>query len=97
MQNGLLQSLGKQNQMGMNESLLFNDLIEGGVDPSINESIRESIQYSFVSSEVSESLAFDDDGKTRTKKDTTKDEFVMNRMNWITYLKVLFDQLESFN
>jgi len=21
----------------------------------------------------------------------------MNRMNWITYLKVLFDQLESFN
>ena len=26
-----------------------------------------------------------------------REYYVMNRMNWITYLKVLFDQLESFN
>jgi hypothetical protein len=25
-----------------------------------------------------------------------RDFYVMNRMNWITYLKVLFDELESF-
>jgi hypothetical protein len=25
-----------------------------------------------------------------------RDNWVMNRMNWITYLKVLFDELESF-
>jgi hypothetical protein len=25
-----------------------------------------------------------------------RDFQVMNRMNWITYLKVLFDELESF-
>jgi len=30
-------------------------------------------------------------------KDNLRNTYVMNRMNWITYLKVLFDQLESFN
>ena len=29
--------------------------------------------------------------------DRLRDYYVMNRMNWITYLKVLFDQLESIN
>eukprot|EP00347_Sterkiella_histriomuscorum_P016987 403351092 len=88
----------KLSQIVMNESSdIFNDGVEGGgVEPSINESIRQSIQCSFVSSECNET-------KQQYKQqempsiDAQKSLQVMNRMNWITYLKVLFDQLESFN
>ena len=70
----------------MNESDIFNDGIEGGVDPSINDTIRESIQCSFVSSD--HELSRRDNMK---EPDNLRDSYVMNRMNWITYLKVLFD------
>ena len=80
----------------MNESSdIFNDGIEGGgVEPSINESIRQSIQCSFVSSECNDTkVKYSENPSTEAQRNL----FVMNRMNWITYLKVLFDQLESFN
>jgi hypothetical protein len=68
----------------VNDSDIFNDGF-GGIDPSINESIRQSIDCSFVSADMSGSI---DAGRI---EDKTRDQGVMNRMNWITYLKVLFD------
>lgn len=78
----------------MNDSNIFNDLIMdgGGVDPSINESIRESIQCSFVSSECNgDQLNNLVDANMISNEDKLRDFYVMNRMNWMTYLKVLFD------
>ena len=63
------------------------------IDVSVNESIRESIQCSYVSSECAKD---DKDAFLQQTQDHLRDYFVMNRMNWITYLKVLFDQLDSF-
>jgi len=70
-------------------SEIFNDVLGGGgVEPSINDdTLRDSIRYSFVSSD-GEDLA--------TSIEGGKDTHVMNRMNWITSLKILFDELESF-
>jgi len=73
----------------LNESDIFNDGLEGGVEPSINDTIRESIQYSFVSSEHNDTKELTTGLKGGS--DASKDHCVMNRMNWITYLKVLFD------
>lgn len=90
-------SMADKNPLMMNESDIFNDNLDGGgIEPSINETIRESIQCSFVSSECNESN-IQDNSPLKETQDHLKDFFVMNRMNWITYLKVLFDQLESFN
>lgn len=71
-------------------SEIFNDVLGGGgVEPSINDdTLRDSIRYSFVSSD-GEDLA-------TSMEATGKDTHVMNRMNWITSLKILFDELESF-
>jgi|1048.fasta_scaffold149794_1 hypothetical protein len=69
-------------------SEIFNDVLGGGgVEPSIDDTLRDSIRCSFVSSDGEEC---DSTGGTN------KDGHVMNRMNWITLLKVLFDELESF-
>ncbi len=62
----------------------------GGVEPSIDETIRDSIKYSFVSSES-------EGTEQKSNLQQQRDTYVMNRMNWITYLKVLFDELESFS
>jgi hypothetical protein len=70
-------------------------LLGGGVEPSIDDTLRESIKYSFVSSEGAE----EEEKEGVLSKGITsgnKDLQVMNRMNWITLLKVLFDELESF-
>lgn len=67
----------------------------GGVAPSNNnddDTLRDSIKYSFVSSEQN----LDIGGGLGGTSNVNKDFYVMNRMNWITYLKVLFDELESF-
>lgn len=67
------------------------------MEPSINETIRDSIKYSFVSSENGdEGLERNNEEQKKVVSDTTRDTYVMNRMNWITYLKVLFDELETF-
>lgn len=73
------------------DSEIFNDMLEGGgVDPSVRDddtqTIRDSIKDSMVSSE-----AGDD-----TQQNVIRDTYVMNRMNWIMHLKILFDELESF-
>lgn len=72
------------------ESEIFNDVLEGGgVEPSIDDTIRDSIKYSFVSSE-DEKTVEENNGQSR-------DAWVMSRMSWIQYLKVLFDELESYS
>jgi hypothetical protein len=76
-------------QMGteFDESEIFNDMLEGGgVDPSVrnDDTLRDSIKDSMVSSEAGDNVAI------------IRDTFVMNRMNWIMHLKILFDELESF-
>ena len=77
--------------LNMNDSDIFNDNLEAeGIEPSINETIRESIQCSFVSSECNLSNV-NENSPIKETQDHLKDFFVMNRMNWITYLKVLFD------
>lgn len=84
----------------------------GGVEPSIDDTIRDSIKYSFVSSEGGGTHAEEGGGlmflgseksavsqisiTTGNNNNANKDNHVMNRMNWITLLKVLFDELESF-
>lgn len=60
------------------------------MEPSIDESIRDTIRCSFVSSEYGE-ITREMSRKPDTQTDSLRDKFVMNRMNWITYLKVLFD------
>ena len=77
---------------------MFNEVLNGGVEPSLNDdTVRDSIKYSFVSSESEATPGVT--GGTGTKPNTTviqKDSWVMNRMNWIQYLKILFDELETF-
>jgi hypothetical protein len=70
-------------------------LLGGGVEPSIDDTLRESIKYSFVSSEGAEEEE-KEGGLSKGITSGNKDLQVMNRMNWITLLKVLFDELESF-
>ncbi len=38
-----------------------------------------------------------EDSFHRAAKEQLRDYFVMSRTSWITYLRALFDQLESFN
>lgn len=76
----------------LDESEIFNDMLEGGgIDPSVRDddtqSIRESIRDSIVSSEA---------GNATLQQTVIRDTHVMNRMNWIMHLKILFDELESF-
>ncbi len=69
----------------------------GGVAPSNNnddDTLRDSIKYSFVSSEQNLEMGGGVGGTSSNSPN--RDFYVMNRMNWITYLKVLFDELESF-
>ena len=68
----------------------------GGVAPSNNndDTLRDSIKYSFVSSEQNLDIGGELGGTNSNS--ANRDFYVMNRMNWITYLKVLFDELESF-
>ena len=81
-----------QGEIDQNDSEIFNDVLNGYAEPSLNDdTVRDSIKYSFVSSE-SEAV-----GMTGgTHGSGPKDSWVMNRMNWINYLKILFDELESF-
>ena len=71
---------------------IFNDAKGGCLDPSLDESIRDSIRCSFISSDSGSSAATED-----PNPHPERDTFVMSRLNWITSLKLVFDQLESFN
>jgi len=69
----------------------------GGVVPSNDDTLRDSIKYSFVSSEQQNPAEIEGGVLGGTSNASGNRDFqVMNRMNWITYLKVLFDELESF-
>ena len=81
------------------ESEIFNDVLPGGgVEPSINDNdtLRDSIKCSFVSSEAGGDQQTDLAGAQSVLNSNKSDTYVMNRMNWIMHLKILFDELESF-
>jgi hypothetical protein len=45
-------AMGEEQEIDQNDSELFDGVLNGGVEPSLNDdTVRDSIKYSFVSSE----------------------------------------------